>query len=75
VLASINPRGQSLKIFLVVVSDAHFTNHKIKKEKKNCTPAWGDLWVGEREMERIRNKKRVQWEREAFADGKNHCLL
>ena len=28
------------------------------------------MWVGEREMERIRNKKRVQWEREAFADVK-----
>jgi len=28
------------------------------------------LWVGDREMERIRNKKRVQWEREAFTDVK-----
>ena len=51
-LASINPRGQSLKIFLVVVSDAHFTNHKIKKEKNTLCASLGRFvgW-GERDGE------------------------
>ena len=71
-LASINPRGQSLKIFLVVVSDAHFTNHKIKKEKKNTAHAGQGRFVGwgERDGEDKEQKEIVQWQREAFADVK-----
>ena len=73
-LASINPRGQSLKIFLVVVSDAHFTNHKIKKGKKTLHASLGRFvgW-GERDGE-DKEQKESAVGGEAFADGKNHCL-